>query len=1097
VRDKGIFVAVTILAIAVFSVRLWGQAVASAQLSGLVTDPSGAAIPNAKVTATQTATGAIRTTITRTDGRYVLPNLPVGPYDLSVQAKGFRSYSRTGILLQVSDNLTMNIGLQLGSTRQSVQVSANASMVQTGTTSVAQVINEQSVFSLPLNGRVATQLVMMAGAATDISNPAFSNNSDLLSSKNYFDADSISVAGGQQNGTNYLLDGGVNDDMFSNINLPFPFPDAIQEFSVQTGTLSARYGQHPGAVVNVITKSGTNAFHGDAFEFVRNGAFDARDYFAATQDTLRRSQFGGTIGGPILKDKLFFFFGYQGTRIRTAPPSNISFVPTPAVLNGDFSQIESAACQASGVAGTLVNPATGQPFVNNSISPSLFNKQALALLKYVPQSNNPCGEIRYAIPQPSGEDQYIGRVDWNQSAKNSVFSRYFIADYNEPASFNNDLLLSTLPGITDRSQSVVVGDTYSLSPTVLNSAHATWTRMLITRGSASSLINLGDVGAQVYTPVPNDLDFSVAGYFGGGCGSCAVATIPQETGQLADDMDVVRGHHQLSFGVDAIRNRFNAHGTTAADGSDTFDGQFTGDALADYMLGLPSDFNQRSPVLNYYRQTYIGTYIEDNFQATNRLNFELGLRWEPYLPESEIYNDGFTHFFPTAFAQGKKSSVFVNAPPGLFFVGDPGMPKNFSFDRLSDFAPRVGLVWDPRGNGRQSIRAGFGTFYDMPMIAYPSDALSDAPWGFTVDLPSPAGGLTNPWLGYPGGDPFPAPFPPSSNAAFRPYGVTFNYLTNAYPTYTDQWNFSYQRQLTKNWLISATYVGNKTTHIWTSEEENPAVYIPGTCDGTPCSTTSNTNQRRVLYLQNPVAGSLFSTIGLMDPGSNAEYEGLLLKAEHRFSNHYTFLANYTYSHCISEGDFLGDMGGPQTQNPYNRNADRGNCGYDLRQIFNLSFVAMMPHFTNHWVNRLASNWQLAPIVTIRSGSWFPVYTGFDSSLTGVGLDRPNLVGNAYIRNTSSRQWLNPAAFVPNPPGTYGNSGNNAFLAPGYFDIDADVSRFFNVTEHQRLELRFEFFNLGNNVNFEPPDYTLSDPTFGQILSDVSPRILEFALRYTF
>jgi hypothetical protein len=383
---------------AVSTTHLWAQAVSTAQISGTVRDPNGGAISGAKVSVTQTDTGLARTSQTGSDGSYLLPELPIGPYTLQVQANGFESYLQTGIKLQVSDSPRIDVTLHLGQVNQQVQVTADASMVKTDTTAVSQVIDQARIVDLPLNGRQPTQLIMLSGAANDIG-PA-NGQSDLATSKNYFSADSISVAGGQANGTNYLLDGGENMDVFSNVNLPLPFPDALQEFSVETSALSARYGMHAGAVVSSVTRSGTNQFHGDLFEFVRNGDFDARDFFASSPDTLKRNQFGGTLGAPIVKDKLFGFFGYQGTEIRTAPPSTISFTPSQAALNGDFSQLESANCQASGTARTIVNPSTGQPFANDFVPTSLFNPQALNLLKYVPVSGNPCGEVTYAIPEP-------------------------------------------------------------------------------------------------------------------------------------------------------------------------------------------------------------------------------------------------------------------------------------------------------------------------------------------------------------------------------------------------------------------------------------------------------------------------------------------------------------------------------------------------------------------------------------------------------------------------------------------------------------------------------------------------------------------------
>ncbi len=1078
---------------AVSVVPLRSQGVASAQMQGLITDPSGAIIPKASVRVTQTNTGLVRNTLSGSDGTYVLPNLPVGPYNLEVQARGFQAYMQTGIILQVSNNVTINVTLKVGQVSQKVQVSANASMVQTQKTSISQVVDQARIVDLPLNGRQATSLVMLAGAAND--NGPANGVSDLTGSKNYYGADSISVAGGQANGTNYLLDGGENMDAFSFVNLPFPFPDALQEFSVQTNSLSARYGFQGGATVNVVTKSGTNKFHGDAFEFVRNGDFNARDFFAASQDTLKRNQFGGTIGGPIIKNKLFGFFGTQWTRIRTAPPSSIAYVPTSAIMNGDFSALGSAACQSSGVAKTFINPATGQPFAGNQVDPAQFNSVALNVLNYVPSSNDPCGKLTYAIPEPQNENQYIGRVDWNQSAKNSVFGRYFIANYQAPASFNKNMLLTTQRGVSDRSQSVIISDTYSLSATTLNSAHAAWTRLAITRGPAQDFLNMTDLGSNIVSAAPNDLHLSVNGYFNGGDG--APARFINNSIQLADNVDMMRGRQHISFGGQWVHYQFNYLNVYEGNGSFSFNGESSGNALLDFMLGLPSTFQQGNETFYNGRQNYIGPYVEDNIQVTRRLNLNLGLRWEPFLPTKEIYNR-IEHFDTAAFIQGKQSSQFQNSPAGLFFPGDPGIPSGFTNNRLGEFGPRVGLAWEPSGNGSQVIRAGFGVFYNLMPTAYSEDQTQGPPWASEVNLSSPAGGLTNPYMGFPGGDPFPTPQPPPQNVTFVPEGAYWNYPLDGHPTSMYQWNLTYQRQLARDWLISATYMGNKTTHIWTGSDVNPGIYIPGTCNGAPCSTTSNTNQRRLLYLINPVAGSYYSDIYQAIDGANAEYNGLLMKVEHRFARNYTILANYTYSHCISEADFGGDLGGSNTSQPFNLKADRGNCGFDLRHVFNLSFVALSPHFRGTWTNRLLSNWQLAPIVTVHSGMWFSPMTGLDNSLTGIGLDRPNAVGNPYMNSTTGNlQWLNPSGFAPNALGTFGNAGSDSLVGPGYFDVDTAVSRYFTIRENQRLELRFEFFNLGNHVNFTTPDNNLQDSTFGQIQSDVAPRILQFALRYTF
>lgn len=1079
-----------------WTMPLLGQAVANAQISGTITDASGASIPKALVTVTQVDTNLTRATTTSTSGGYVLPDLPVGPYSLTVTAHGFTKFMQKGILLTVGSDVTVNAVLSVGSVTQQVSVTGNASMVQAHDTAVSQVIGSRRVLDLPLNGRQATSLIILSGGAVDSSSIG-----DVVSSKTYGHgiggSSGVSIAGGQGDATNYMLDGGDNNHGYSDANLPFPFPDAIQEFSVKTNGLSARYGVHPGGVVNVVTKSGTNHFHGDLFEFLRNGDLNARNFFAATHDSLKRNQFGGTIGGPILRNRLFFFFGYQGTRIRTAPPQSISFVPTADVLNGDFSHIESAGCQSKGKARTIINPSTGQPYVNDYVDPSTFNKQAVALLKYVPLSSDPCGKLTYGVSNPVDEGQYIGRLDWHISTKQRIFGRYFRAGFSNPAPpFKNNLLFTSRPGLSELSQSLTLGHTYVFSPTVLNSLHVTATRLPIDREPQSNDINPTTVGINITSQVPNFIYMGISGHFNYGCGSCANALYVDNQAQVADDVDLIRGRHHLSFGIDWIYNQLNYRNIYLSNGDWAFNGQFTGDPLLDYLLGMPSKFTQANPAVANPRQTYIGAYFQDGIQVSHRLHIHLGLRWEPFLPAADKYNR-VDHFNMADFTANTRSNIFVNAPPGLLFYGDPGIPRSYAHHKLGDFAPRIGFAWDPTGGGRQTIRASYGIFYDWPELNYSTHPIQGSLWGSTVALTSPTGGLSQPYAGYPGGNPFPMPFPPTSSQIFPSEGTYFNIPLDLSPQYQQEWSLSYQRQLRGNWLVSATYLGNKTTHIWTATEGNPAVYIPGMCGGTACSTTSNTSQRRLFYLLNPSAASYYSNFYFADGGSNEEYNGLLLSAHHRFNKHYTVLANYTYSHCISEGSFLGPLNRAAYQNPYNRNADRGNCAFDLRQIFNLSIVATAPSFTSKWAGRLLSNWQIAPLVSAHSGASFTPLTGLDNSLTDVGLDRPNVTGDPYLRNTNTLQWLNPGAFAPNPLGTFGNAGAFSLRGPKYFDIDCALSRYFQVREGQRLGVRFEVFNLGNNVNFDNPNSTWNNSHFGEILGAGDPRILQFAMKYYF
>ncbi len=835
---------------------LSAQSVGGAQIAGVITDPTGALVAGAEVKVTQTDTAQVRATISGSAGEYVLPNLAVGHYTLEVTRQGFERFVNSGITLEVGNQVTVNVALRLGDTSASVQVTADASMVQTQETSISEVINQRRIIDLPLNGRQATDLMLLAGGTVRVPTASFGGANALVTTKNYPGSVAISVGGGAATGNNYVMDGADNNDTFSNVNLPFPFPDALQEFSVQTNGLSAQFGIHPGTVVNVITKSGTNRIHGDLFEFVRNGDFNARNFFAASQDTLRRNQYGGTVGAPIRKDKLFGFFGYQRTSIRTAPPQSISFVPTQMALNGDFSGLESPACQSTHAHRAITDPSTGQPFPNDFVPVSRFSPQALNLAKYLPVSTNPCGQIVYAIPNPSDESQYIGRVDWNQSSKNSFFSRYFLLNFNNPPLFDGkNGLTTTLAGQSVRSQSLVLGDNYSITPSIVNTARVTGTRLRDNRSAASNLFTLADAGVKVYEYDPHFINLSVTGAFSFGCGNCATAHFNRNVYQFADGLDIVHGKHQISLGADYGRLQFNEFNLLDANGTIAFNGQFTKDPLLDFLLGKPSSLTQIQPDGMAFRQNYIGIYAQDNYQVTRRLNVHIGLRWEPFLPERDTFGRG-SYFSQSAFIAGSKTAKYTNAPPGLFFNGDPGIPNGYINNKYSDFSPRVGLAWDPRGNSKQSIRASYGIFYDRPNSFFNAKYADAPPWGNKITTPSPAGGLADPYAGYPGGNPFPAPLPPAKDAFFPAAGVYINFPLNTQPTYVQQWGASYEFQAGRDWLLSANYWAIRVHISGLSTMRTTRIYIPGNCNGSPCSTLANVNQRRILALLNPTAGAI-------------------------------------------------------------------------------------------------------------------------------------------------------------------------------------------------------------------------------------------------
>lgn len=1078
--------------LAVSGYRAAAQAVSNSQISGVISDPTGALVPGAIVTATQSETGSIRATKSGADGTYVLPDLAPGAYKLKVEAAGFSIFLESGIDLHVGSNIILNVKLAVGEASQQVDVTSDANVVATDDTSVSQVIDHQRIVELPLNGRQATQLILLSGAAT------VTPSGDLTSSKNYPSSTTMSIAGGQGNGTNYLMDGGDNNDPWSNVNMPFPFPDVLGEFNVQYSSLQARYGVHPGGVVNVVTRSGTNKFHGDLFEFLRNGDFNARNYFAAKRDTLHRNQFGGTLGGPILRDKLFFFSGYQKTLTRTAPPQTISFIPTQAVLSGDFSTLESSACQST--AKVLKDPTTGASNPSNKFDPARFNPQALNLLKDIPVSTDPCGRVVYAIPNPQNEDQYFGRIDWNQNSAHQMFVRFFLANYTAPApSLTNNFLLSTLNGAHDLSRSIVIGDTLTLSQNWLNSVRVTLATTQIQRQTAANLTDPNQLGINMFTAQPNFINVSISGHFNVGCGSCSPASFNRNSYQVADDVDYIFGKHHMAWGADWIHTALDQSNVLNANGAFGFNGQATGDGLADFLFGKLDTFTQGGVSRGNYRQDYIGAYAEDSYKPTPNVTINVGVRWEPFMPAADIYNRGGS-FSMAGFNAGLHSNVYTNAPAGLLFVGDQGIPRSYVFKRFGDFEPRVGIVWDPSGKGRETIRAGYGVFYDFPELAFSTGFNSQAPWGNTISLTSPAGGFTSPYASVAGGNPFPIATPPMPGATFPLAAAYVTLPLHFHPTNVQQWDLSYDRQLGKNWVVSATYLGNVTHHVWGGISLNPAVYLPGTCGSSACSTTKNTQQRRVLTLANAAQGAYYSSITGGYDGGEGNYNGLLLSAKRSFANHYTVIANYTYSHCLSSSDFTGDIGGtnPTIENPSNPNADYGNCNFDLRHNLNISAVAEMPSFSQNTLRRALTGWQVAPILAIHSGFWSTPLTGTDNSLTGIGLDRPNQVGNPYVRNTQTLQWISSSAYAPNAPGTFGNAARNSLEGPRYVDVDMALIRNFKIAEYGTFAFRAEAFNLMNHTNFLNPTVSLNQlNTFGRLLSANDPRILQLAAKFTF
>ncbi|HEY1205593.1 MAG: carboxypeptidase regulatory-like domain-containing protein [Bryobacteraceae bacterium] len=1096
---------VTILALILLAASaVFGQAVAIGSVSGTIMDPSGSSIPGATARITEVDKGIVHTVTSNADGRYAFFDLPVGPYRLEVQAKGFKDYVQTGIVLQVAENITQNVALQVGAMTETVQVHAASSMVETKDSSISQVISQQPIVDLPLNGRNPADLLALSGLAiSQNSNGNASmgmtlNGGDLTGSKNIQGSSGsgqYSVAGSAANGVNFLLDGGDNNDAFSNVNLPIPFPDALQEFSVQTEGLPAQYGLHPGGVVNIVTKSGTNELHGDLFYFLRNGDLNARQEGTLVRDTLKRNQFGGTVGDRIIKDKLFFFAGYQGTRQRSDPATNIAYVPTPAALKGDFSLLDGATSSGGCLtkARQLKDP-SGKAYPGNQIPVTSFDPAGLKLAStYLPPAINSCGEAFFGYASNNPDDQIIGRVDYNISSSQAAYFRYFIYDFTAQSLFDGHNALTTgSPGSEDRSQTATFGDTYTFSGSTLNSFHATFDRRRDNRSSAANMFSPATLGVNMYLNQPNYTQLSVSSYSGSGfnigCGTCALANFDINTYQVADDFLFVRGKHEIAVGFDGRKDQFNSYNNQQSNGQFTFNGSVTGDGLADLLIGRFNGLTDGNVISDYLRQTVMAAYVQDGFHVTPRFSINLGVRWEPSVPSYDKYGRGNQFSWPL-FLQGWHSSCEPNAPAGLIFSCDTAQDpygKAFTASHWATFSPRLGLVLDPKGDGKQTLRASFALLHDTTELFYPERWTTNSPYVSSISLTS--GQFSNPFSSYTlngvTGDPFPGA------SVFPTQGAYVSVPPNLKVTYMMQWNLSYQRQV-KDWLLTANYLGNVSRHIWGSTDINYALPIAG-------ASTSNTNNRRLTYLDNATAGKYYADIQQTDDGANASYNALAVRAEHRMGNHFQVLANYTWSHCISTWDFAGELAGPIYMNPVaESNGERGNCGYDHRHVFHGSVVAISPGFGPGAARLVTKDWQISPVVSVFTGNPIEIEDGKDISLYGQNLDRPLVVGQVIPAQQTVQEWFNPLALVFAPAGTFGNLARNSVYGPGQIDWDMAVSRAFQLRERWKLEFRADFFNIMNHGNPSGVSSTVSNGNFGQITSFTPPRFIQMAMKLYF
>jgi Carboxypeptidase regulatory-like domain len=1088
-----------VIALLIFAAcNLHAQVAGSGNIQGTVTDATGAVVANATVTLTNTQSGVAHVTQTDNAGVFVFPNIEISTYKLKVSASGFEAYEQTNVVLEVGSNIAINPKLAIGRADVTVETHADALALQTEDTSFKQTVDQKDMAEMPLNGRQMTNLIFTSGG----SSPA--PGGDFTGSKYSYQTIAVSVAGGMGNTTEWKLDGADNSDYMSNANLPFPFPDAVQEFSVESIDLGARGGEHSGGLVNVITKSGTSQYHGDAFEFIRNNYIDATNFFSAASDSLHQNQYGGTFGGPIIPHhrKLFGFAGYQRTDSVYSTAVNTMYIPTAANLAGDFSVTDPGTYNsATGLCSNqLYDPLTGVPIYdaatgtcNKYATSPTFNSAALALMKYMPTTGSPgvasfnssTGEVQFAIPGAVYDNLFVSRVDYNINSAHNLYGRYMIDGYQYPAYYypNNILVTFQAPGQYQRVQSGVVGETWTVSPHLVNNVHVFANRRRDDRNSAPGGPDSNTIGVTAFNSYSAFLQIS-ASTSGANhtwstyCGTCSPGHFNVDAQGVSDDLTWVKGKHNIVIGGEYLRVDFNEVAGYQADGDFTFNGAYSGsgptgqiagktvfgDSNLDFLWGAMSAYSQSKEQQLALRGNIPSLYIEDTFNVSPRLTLVGGVRWAPEYMPADYFNRGST-FDYASFLAGVHSSIYPNAPAGSFFYGDPGVTRGFTNNTPWQFEPNIGASWDPFGRGNTVIRGGMEVAYDVANY-YTTNRVRQNPPFATDSSPNQIAPLcfSEPWLaggtGYGcaqvGGtntSPFPQAEIPTSSITFPAQGQFIVLPTTFHSSDTLQWTLSVQHQFPRGWQAQVDYIGNRTRSMPIGTAYDQAVYQPGTwtaggggCGpvvttgpaaqaagttgggkvGSNCSTTANENARFALTEASPIQGNLYdggTNSALINDNAWANYNGMVATLQHRLSSTFSLLTNYTWSRCMNIYDAQGDQGGNGPMDPVNIGLDYGRCGSDYRNIFNTSVVAISDFKSLHGLGGyMANGWELAPLFHILSGAPFNVTDGSDVSLTDIGNDRPNLVPG-----------VNPVKEVKIAGGQHGVSVNTTQANRGYLN----------------------------------------------------------------
>jgi len=1052
----------------VFSLApLFGQ---TASLTGLVRDSSGAVIPSAGVAATQQERNLTFETFADDAGRFILQQLPIGSYTIQAKAQGFKTFRQSGLELTVDQRAVLNITLEVGELAETVNVSGQVTRVDTESATLQQLVDSRRVVDLPLNGRNVYQLAALV--------PGTGKSGVNINGSRGFDRDA---------GANVRIDGALNIEQSFQRLLPAPPPDAVQEFTIQTSVPSAKYA-YSGGVIEIVTKSGTNSFHGTAYDFFRNDALDARSFFSPTKTKRRRNQYGAAAGGPLMvpfyngRNRTFWFTSFEQQKEPLGAVTTI-FAPTADNLQGDFSNL-----------GRVIrDPANNAPFPGAVVPRNRLDPLALNLLKeFVPVSTERDGRFIYQRPADNNPTQFLVRGDHTQDANQFSF-RSFVTRLISPEP-NGNLPYFADHELFDKSDLHTLTFTRTLNPRAINVFRASYNnRDFGRRPSAGKhdiftpdkLRALGWTD-QYYNKTGHAPLLTVSGFFTFN-NTASAFTFLAPTYTFEDDLTLHRGRHNLSIGARVLRTLYYVRDNTVREaGSFTYSGQNTGAGLTDMMLGRPTAFEQQNQQFANLHGSYIGGYFQDDVRLSPRLNLNLGLRYE--LPFAHVdEDDKVTVFLP---GSQQRSTRFKNAPPGLLFYPDQGVSRTGRNTPKKQLGPRLGLAYAITRDQKTVLRAGYGLLYSPTWTNVEGQYINRQPWVSRYQITVPFS-TADPWRNqpaFPTGNPFPVTNS-DPNFVFRNAEI-FSYLPNYTEPNSQHWNLNLQREIARDYLLTVAYVGTKGTHLLLRHDRNAANYVPG------ASTLANRDSRRPFFPP-------LTIVEMIESSGNSSFHSGQVSLDKRFSRGFSVLTSYTFGKSLDTqvGGFAAFP-----QNPDDYNTERGPSSYDRTHSLVNSWVWEVPTPTGWrgFARRVAGDWQVAGILMMYSGVPLGMTATQDRALRALP-NRPDRLRAARLDTSRPRsefvtRYFDPTAYTPNAAGQFGSAprSESQLRGPGSVDTNLSVLKRVTIRENHRLQLRTEFFNIVNRPNFANPGSNIDTPqSFGRILSASDGRIIQFALKYEF